>query len=147
MYQFSGKIKIFSLALIVVGALSIGWGFMSAPSTVEEAKEIMAKEAAHGDHGDHGDATHDTKAHDDHKTKALRSNYHPTKDTLVFGFCVWFFKWTMPPMCVISASNADDWDVVVDPRLFFSFFTWVRHEAHELNLRLSANFIVEASEF
>ena len=69
MYQFSGKIKIFSLALIVVGALSIGWGFLSAPSTVEEAKEIMAKEAAHGDHGDHGDATHDTKGHDDHKTK------------------------------------------------------------------------------
>lgn len=79
MYQFSGKLKLFSLALIVIGALSIGYSFFSAPSTVEEAMEIMAKKNAHGDgHGNsHGDATHDstakethdaTKGHDNDKT-------------------------------------------------------------------------------
>ena len=68
MYQFSGKIKIFSLALIVVGALSIGWGFMSTPSTPEEAMKIMSERNA-DHHGGHGDAHHDVKGHDEHKTE------------------------------------------------------------------------------
>jgi hypothetical protein len=66
MYQFSGKIKVFSLALILVGVLGIGWGFYSAPSSLEETKEMMTKQA---DHGDHGDATHTTDSHDAHSTK------------------------------------------------------------------------------
>ena len=52
MYQFSGKLKMFSIALIVLGALGIGLGFYNAPSTVEEAMEMVAS----SDHGDgHGD--------------------------------------------------------------------------------------------
>jgi hypothetical protein len=66
MYQFSGKIKVFSLALILVGVLGIGWGFYSAPGSLEETKEMMA---AHGDHGDgHGDAAHADGGHDSHST-------------------------------------------------------------------------------
>lgn len=68
MYQFSGKVKMFSFILIIVGVLGIGWGFVSAPSTLEDAKEIMANQAAHGD--GHGDATHDTtKSEEHHVTK------------------------------------------------------------------------------
>jgi len=70
MYQFSGKLKMFSIILIVLGVLGIGWGFMSAPSTVEEAKEIIASKAGHGD--GHGDTSHDAKK-DDHKTKETHS--------------------------------------------------------------------------
>ena len=69
MYQFSGKLKIFSIALILVGALGIAWSFSDTPSTPEEAMEIMAKKNAHGDgHGDdgHGDA----KKHDDSKKES-----------------------------------------------------------------------------
>ncbi|MFY0630189.1 MAG: DUF4779 domain-containing protein [Flavobacteriaceae bacterium] len=69
MYQFSGKLKIFSIALILVGALGIAWSFSNTPSTPEEAMEIMAKKNAHGDgHGDdgHGDA----KKHDDSKKES-----------------------------------------------------------------------------
>jgi len=80
MYQFSGKIKLFSIILVVVGILGIGWGFATAPSTVEEAKEIMAKQAAHGDHGDHGDAAHDTKAHDDHAKKDAHHDDHTSTE-------------------------------------------------------------------
>jgi len=79
MYQFSGKLKIFSLALIIIGLVGIGYGFYSAPKTVEQAKEIISHQSAHGDshatshaedikvdahnnavqteaHGEHGDA-------------------------------------------------------------------------------------------
>ncbi|WP_369047980.1 quinol:cytochrome C oxidoreductase [Tenacibaculum sp. UWU-22] len=51
MYQFSGKLKIFAIALIILGALGTAISFMSAPKTVDEAKEIIAQHDAHnGEH-------------------------------------------------------------------------------------------------
>lgn len=52
MYTFSNRLKIASFILMAVGLLGIGVGFMSAPTTVEEAKAMVA---SHGDDG-HGDA-------------------------------------------------------------------------------------------
>lgn len=66
MYQFSGKLKMFSIALIIIGALGVAYSFYSAPKTVEEAMEIVASQNAHGDH--HGDASHADKK-DDHAKK------------------------------------------------------------------------------
>jgi len=57
MYQFSGKLKMVSIVLIIIGALGIGYGFLSAPSSIEETKEIMAHSASHD--SDHGAATSD----------------------------------------------------------------------------------------
>ena len=74
MYQFSGKLKMLSLALIIIGALGIGFSFFSAPKTIEESKEMIADQASHGDsHGsEHAtgaanshDSQHDAK-HDEH---------------------------------------------------------------------------------
>lgn len=54
MYTVSNRLKIGSIILMVVGALGMGLGFMSAPSTVEEAKAMVA---SHGDgHGGNHDA-------------------------------------------------------------------------------------------
>ena len=55
-YKFSTQIKRLSIALIIIGAVGIAFGFYSAPSNVEEAKEIVAS-MSHGDGhgGDHGD--------------------------------------------------------------------------------------------
>jgi hypothetical protein len=69
MYTFSNRLKIASFILMAVGVLGIGIGFMAAPSTVEEAKAIVA---SHGDgHGDahvvtegHGDEMGHADAHD-----------------------------------------------------------------------------------
>jgi RsiW-degrading membrane proteinase PrsW (M82 family) len=67
MYQFSGKLKIFSIALILVGALGIAYSFYSAPKTAEEAMEIVANQKeAHG--GGHGDTSH-TEKKDNHEVK------------------------------------------------------------------------------
>ncbi|OIQ41758.1 MAG: quinol:cytochrome C oxidoreductase [Bacteroidetes bacterium MedPE-SWsnd-G1] len=67
MYQFSSKLKTAAFALMIIGALGIGWGFLSAPSTVEEAKEIVA----HSNDGHHGgvgsaDAHADSHADEHH---------------------------------------------------------------------------------
>ncbi len=71
MYQFSGKLKILSLALIIVGAIGIGFSFFSAPKTIEASKEMIAAQSSHGNthgtdhaattnsHGEHHDAAHD----------------------------------------------------------------------------------------
>jgi len=50
MYTFSGKLKTFSIALMILGALGMGYGFLSAPKTTEEVKEILQHEE--GTHGD-----------------------------------------------------------------------------------------------
>lgn len=41
MYKLSGKLKLFSIILLVIGALGIIYSFVSVPSNEEEAKEIM----------------------------------------------------------------------------------------------------------
>ncbi|WP_350284940.1 quinol:cytochrome C oxidoreductase [uncultured Croceitalea sp.] len=78
MYTFSNRLKIASYILMAVGAICLATGFLSAPSTVEEAKAIVAashddghggghaEEAGHGDehaadasHGESHSASHD----------------------------------------------------------------------------------------
>jgi len=65
MYQFSGKLKMFSIALIILGALGIGLSFYNAPSTAEEAMALVSS----NDHGDGHGTSHDTVKKDDHSTK------------------------------------------------------------------------------
>ncbi len=70
MYQFSGKLKTASLALILIGALGIAFSFYTAPKTVEEAKEIIAAQQTDGHGGGHGDTTHDATKKEEHKPEA-----------------------------------------------------------------------------
>ena len=51
MYTFSNRLRTFSFVLMIVGLIGIAWGFMNAPSTVEEAKEIIASQNSHDTHG------------------------------------------------------------------------------------------------
>jgi hypothetical protein len=60
MYTFSSKLKTFSLILMAVGLLGIGYGFLSAPKDIQEVEAILASDA----HGSHQDASHSsTEAH------------------------------------------------------------------------------------
>ncbi len=71
MYQFSGKLKTLSIILTVVGLIGIGYSFYSAPSSIEDAKEILAHQSSHrDDHGSnhddlHENTSHETSSHDD----------------------------------------------------------------------------------
>ena len=85
MYTFSSRLRMASFIMMIVGLLGIGIGFMSAPSTVEEAKAMVAShDGGHGDahaeevglaeanaHGEHAEA-HDA-AHDEHVLHQLQN--------------------------------------------------------------------------
>ena len=78
MYTFSNKLRIASFILMAVGFIGIVSGFLSSPSTVEEAKAIVAAADSHG--GGHGDAeaAHGSE-HDTHATEAHGEGHHDSK--------------------------------------------------------------------
>lgn len=63
MYTFSSKLKVFSIVLIIVGLLGIGYSFISAPKTTADVEKILEAEKAHGHHGSHDAHVHDTHTH------------------------------------------------------------------------------------
>ncbi len=69
MYTLSSKLRLFSIILVVVGAIGLITGFLKAPSTIEEVKEMMAAHDAHG--SSHGDA---------HTSNATHEGAHGTAD-------------------------------------------------------------------
>ena len=50
MYTFSSKLKTLSLALMVIGLLGVGYGFLSAPASVDEVKVLLQE--SHNTHGE-----------------------------------------------------------------------------------------------
>ncbi|WP_339918960.1 quinol:cytochrome C oxidoreductase [uncultured Flavobacterium sp.] len=64
MYTFSSKLKTFSIILMAVGLLGIGYGFLTAPKDIQEVEKILASES-HGGHGEvkHEVATESEEAH------------------------------------------------------------------------------------
>lgn len=78
MYTFSSKLKTFSIILMAVGILGIGYGFLNAPKNIEEVETLLKKEASeHG--GGHHEATavnHDEKAEATHEEKAQEVAHH-----------------------------------------------------------------------
>jgi len=49
MYTFSNKLKTFSIILMVLGALGVGYGFMASHKSFEEVETILAAESTgHG---------------------------------------------------------------------------------------------------
>ena len=68
MYTFSSKLKTFSLILMVVGILGIGYGFLTAPKTIEDVKKIEA--ASHHEGG------HEAAGHEAHAAAAVTPEAH-----------------------------------------------------------------------
>ena len=61
MYTFSSKLKTFSLILMAVGLLGIGYGFYTAPKDIKEVEALLAAES----HGGHAAVEHEaTEAHE-----------------------------------------------------------------------------------
>ncbi|QBN19670.1 quinol:cytochrome C oxidoreductase [Flavobacterium nackdongense] len=59
MYTFSSKLKTFSLVLMVVGLLGIGYGFLSAPKNSQDVEALLAADS----HGEHHGAAAATEEH------------------------------------------------------------------------------------
>ena len=84
MYTFSNRLRITSFILMAVGILGIGIGFVSAPSSVEEAKAMIAShDDGHGDtHAEvpgmgaeveHGNMADHGTDHDEHLLHQLQN--------------------------------------------------------------------------
>lgn len=82
MYTFSSKLKTFSLALMIIGLLGVGYGFLSAPASVEDVKVLLQE--SHNAHGDvaaatdiavseSGDAAQSEDAHAEHMYHLLKN--------------------------------------------------------------------------
>ena len=67
MYTFTKNIKIFSLSLIILGALGLGYGFYTAPNSVEEAKAMVSN--SHG-------LEEKNDSHDNNKDHAISEDLH-----------------------------------------------------------------------
>ncbi|WP_242082831.1 quinol:cytochrome C oxidoreductase [Aestuariivivens sediminis] len=68
MYTFSNKLKTFSIVLMVLGLLGVGYGFMTSHKSFEEVEHLIATEEAHHG-GGHSEATdHSAPSHDAHET-------------------------------------------------------------------------------
>jgi hypothetical protein len=85
MYKFTKNIKIFSLTLIILGALGLGYGFYSAPSSVEEAKAMVSNlhEDSYGDESlsheiDKNEVLH--KKQEDHSSSSVLDS-HSSEDS------------------------------------------------------------------
>ena len=67
MFTLTNKIKTFSITLIVLGLLGIAYGFYSAPSTIEESKEIVASSHHNDGHAlSYDNHSNEDKAHDEY---------------------------------------------------------------------------------
>ncbi len=81
MYTFSNKLKIASIILMAIGALGIGYGFITMPGTVEEAKAMVASHddghganEAHAVQDDHdAEADGHSSEHDEHLLHQLQN--------------------------------------------------------------------------
>src|SRR5215831_9304120 len=62
MYTFSSKLKTLSIILMLVGAVGIGIGFMSAPKTIQEVETILAADN-HGHEAHHEMKSEGHEAH------------------------------------------------------------------------------------
>ena len=77
MYTISSRLKIFSISLIILGALGWSYSYVNSHKSLEEVKEILAYESSHGDsHGDsHEVSNHGSESNDDsHSELSHHSN-------------------------------------------------------------------------
>ena len=75
MYKVSTNIKMFSFSLIILGLLGIGYGFYSAPKTIEESKEIIASHG-HSSHSSADSHSSDSYGYDSHEKSHDEHVFH-----------------------------------------------------------------------
>ena len=83
MYTISNKLKTFSIALMILGLLGVGYGFMTSHKSFEDVETMLAEEASHHgeDHAiasvsEHSDTGHEAQAHVDEHTKHVEHVQH-----------------------------------------------------------------------
>lgn len=83
MYTISNKLKTFSIALIILGLLGVGYGFMTSHKSFEDVETMLADEASHRgeDHvgagvSEHSDNAQETTTQVDEHTRHVEHVQH-----------------------------------------------------------------------
>ena len=63
MYTISNRLKIFSISLIILGALGWSYSYVTSNKSLEEVKEILSHESSHGD--SHETVSHEMESNND----------------------------------------------------------------------------------
>ena len=66
MYTISNRLKIFSISLIILGALGWSYSYVTSHKSIEEVKEILSHESSHGD--SHEIIIHETESSSENHT-------------------------------------------------------------------------------
>lgn len=72
MYTLPNKLKLFAIVFMVIGALGMVAGFVNAPGSQEEVKEMLAHHDNHGDAG-HAESSQHDDAHVEHVYHQLQN--------------------------------------------------------------------------
>ena len=125
MYTFSSKLKTFSYALMIIGLLGVGYGFLTGPSTVEEVKVML--QDSHDTHGEaaasnednshnvtadtHENAEHSDDSHAEHVLHMLKNR--PWSALYVALF--FFFMISLATLAFYAIQHASQagWSVVL----------------------------------
>jgi len=80
MYTISNRLKIFSISLIILGALGWSYSYVNSHKSLEEVKEMLAYESSHGDsHYDSHEVTnHGSESNGDSNSEL---SHHSNEDT------------------------------------------------------------------
>ncbi len=96
MYTFSNRLKIFSIALMILGAIGWGYSYMqSHNTTVEDVKVLLAEEASghhgggHGEAASHGDSAEEH--HDDEHAEHVMHQIHNRPYSALYVAAFFFF--------------------------------------------------------
>jgi len=75
MYQFSSKLKMFSIVLMILGLLGMAYGFLSVPKNTHDVEEMLSANShdTHPAANEHEENTHKVESHD-------ATNSHADKD-------------------------------------------------------------------
>jgi len=80
MYTFSSKLKTFSFILMLLGVLGIGYGFLTAPKTIQDVEKILAEDSSH--HGGAHEATTAVPVEDHEEAKTIPAPADKVEDTI-----------------------------------------------------------------
>jgi len=80
MYSISNRLKIFSISLIILGALGWSYSYVNSHKSLEEVKEMLAYESSHGDSHDdsHKVTNHGSESNGDSNSEL---SHHSNEDT------------------------------------------------------------------
>lgn len=119
MYTFSGKLKTLSIVLMIIGALGIGYSFMSAPKTTQDVEKILEAEHAAHHHGAvaHDDHHHDQVSHAEHQEHVEHVLHQLSNKpwSALYVACLFFFLTSVGVLAFYAIQHASQagWSPVV----------------------------------